>query len=84
MGRLSAILFQDRREAGQRLVPLLRDLGLRDPIVYGLLRGGAAVAAPVGRGRATAVIGTVPATIATGGARPPAVRRDPRPPRARR
>lgn len=40
-------LFRDRREAGQRLVPLLRDLGLRQPIVYALLRGGAAVAVPV-------------------------------------
>ncbi len=50
MGRWSAILFQDRRDAGQRLVPLLKDLGLRDPIVYGLLRGGAAVAAPVAEG----------------------------------
>jgi predicted phosphoribosyltransferase len=40
-------LFRDRREAGERLVPPLRALGLRDPLVYGLLRGGAAVAAPV-------------------------------------
>ncbi|MBR0678913.1 phosphoribosyltransferase [Roseomonas eburnea] len=40
-------LFRDRQEAGERLVPLLRDLGLDRPIVYGLLRGGAAVAAPI-------------------------------------
>jgi predicted phosphoribosyltransferase len=40
-------LFRDRREAGERLVPALRALGLRDPLVYGLLRGGAAVAAPI-------------------------------------
>ncbi|WP_198368544.1 phosphoribosyltransferase [Roseomonas rosulenta] len=40
-------LFRDRRAAGERLVPLLRSLGLNAPIVYGLLRGGAAVAAPV-------------------------------------
>lgn len=40
-------LFRDRREAGERLVPPLRALGLRDPLVFGLLRGGAAVAAPV-------------------------------------
>ncbi len=47
MAHRSAILFQDRRAAGQRLVQPLRDLQLRDPIVYGLLRGGAAVAAPI-------------------------------------
>ena len=47
MARQPAILFQDRRAAGLRLVPLLADLHLRDPIVYGLLRGGAAVAAPI-------------------------------------
>jgi predicted phosphoribosyltransferase len=40
-------LFRDRREAGQRLVPLLRDLVLDRPIVHALLRGGAAVARPV-------------------------------------
>lgn len=50
MAPWSASLFQGRRDAGQRLVPLLRDLGLRDPIVYALLRGGAAVAAPVAEG----------------------------------
>ncbi|MEO3471654.1 phosphoribosyltransferase family protein [Roseomonas sp. CAU 1739] len=47
--RRSGILFPDRRDAGQRLVPLLAGLGLRDPIVYGLLRGGAAVAAPIAK-----------------------------------
>lgn len=41
------MLFRDRREAGERLVPRLRDLALHAPIVYALLRGGAAVAAPV-------------------------------------
>jgi predicted phosphoribosyltransferase len=42
-------LFRDRREAGERLAPLLRDLRLDRPIVHALLRGGAAVAAPVAR-----------------------------------
>lgn len=41
------VLFRDRREAGERLVPPLRELGLGAPVVYALLRGGAAVAAPV-------------------------------------
>lgn len=43
-------LFRDRREAGVRLVPLLAPLGLKDALVYGLLRGGIAVAAPVAEG----------------------------------
>ena len=43
-------LFRDRRDAGERLVPLLRALNLRAPIVYALLRGGAAVALPVAQG----------------------------------
>lgn len=42
-------LFRDRREAGERLAAHLRDLRLDRPIVYALLRGGAAVAAPVAR-----------------------------------
>jgi putative phosphoribosyl transferase len=41
------LLFRNRREAGERLVPLLAALDLKDPLVYGLLRGGIAVAAPV-------------------------------------
>lgn len=45
--RWDATFFRDRREAGERLVPPLRALALRDPIVYALLRGGAAVAAPI-------------------------------------
>lgn len=45
--RRRGTLFRDRQEAGERLAPLLRDLGLDRPIVYGLLRGGAAVAAPI-------------------------------------
>ncbi|GGJ20807.1 phosphoribosyltransferase [Neoroseomonas lacus] len=45
--RRSGILFRDRRDAGEKLVPLLAVLGLTDPIVYALLRGGAAVAAPI-------------------------------------
>ncbi len=44
MGRA---LFRDRREAGERLVAPLRALELAEPLVYALLRGGAAVAAPV-------------------------------------
>lgn len=40
-------LFRDRREAGERLVAPLRALALEHPLVYTLLRGGAAVAAPV-------------------------------------
>ena len=40
-------LFRDRREAGERLAPMVRALGLHEPIVYALLRAGAAVAAPV-------------------------------------
>lgn len=43
------LLFRSRREAGQRLVPLLKALDLRDPLIYGLLRGGIAVAAPVAK-----------------------------------
>lgn len=43
-------LFRDRREAGARLIPLLAPLGLKDALVYGLLRGGIAVAAPVAEG----------------------------------
>ncbi|MBR0670981.1 phosphoribosyltransferase [Neoroseomonas soli] len=40
-------MFRDRQGAGEQLVPLLRALGLEQPIVYALLRGGAAVAAPI-------------------------------------
>lgn len=54
MGR-GAALFRDRREAGERLVPLLRGLGLERPIVYALLRGGAAVAAPIAAGLGAAL-----------------------------
>jgi predicted phosphoribosyltransferase len=45
--RRSGSLFRDRRDAGEKLVPLLAALGLKAPIVYALLRGGAAVAAPI-------------------------------------
>lgn len=48
--RRSGTLFRDRREAGQRLLPLLAELGLKDPIVHALLRGGVAVAAPIAEG----------------------------------
>jgi len=40
-------LFRNRREAGERLVPALRALGLDRPLVFALLRGGVAVAAPI-------------------------------------
>lgn len=40
-------LFRDRREAGERLVARLQALALERPLVYALLRGGAAVAAPI-------------------------------------
>lgn len=43
-------LFRDRWDAGQRLLPLVQGLGLKDPLIYGLLRGGIAVAAPVAEG----------------------------------
>jgi len=45
----AAPVFRDRRDAGQRLVPMLLQLGLDRPIVFALLRGGAAVAAPIAR-----------------------------------
>lgn len=45
--RRGGTFFRDRREAGECLVPPLRALGLRDPVVLALLRGGAAVAAPI-------------------------------------
>lgn len=40
-------LFRDRREAGERLVAPVRALALEQPLVYALLRGGTAVAAPL-------------------------------------
>lgn len=43
-------MFRDRREAGQRLLPLLAELGLKEPVVHALLRGGVAVAAPIAEG----------------------------------
>lgn len=42
-----APFFRDRREGGERLVPLLRELHLAGPVVYALLRGGVAVAVPI-------------------------------------
>lgn len=50
-----ASLFRDRRQAGERLLPLVLGLGLQRPIVFALLRGGAAVAAPVAQALGTAV-----------------------------
>jgi predicted phosphoribosyltransferase len=41
------MLFQDRADAGCQLGRRLRDLGLRDPVVLGLPRGGIPVAAQV-------------------------------------
>lgn len=45
--RRAGALFRDRQEAGERLVPALAALRLERPIVFALLRGGAAVAAPI-------------------------------------
>lgn len=45
--RRAGVLFRDRRDAGERLVPALAALRLERPIVFALLRGGAAVAAPI-------------------------------------
>jgi len=45
--RRAGVLFRDRRDAGERLVPSLAALRLRAPVVFALLRGGAAVAAPI-------------------------------------
>lgn len=42
-------LFRDRREAGHRLVTLIRQLHFDDPLVLGLPRGGVPVAAEVSR-----------------------------------
>lgn len=39
--------FADRRDAGRRLAPHVAALGLHDPVVLGLPRGGVIVAAPV-------------------------------------
>lgn len=39
--------FQDRREAGRRLAPLLADLHAERPVVVGIARGGVLVAAEV-------------------------------------
>ncbi len=41
------MLFQDRADGGRQLGRRLRDLGLRDPVVLGLPRGGVPVAAQV-------------------------------------
>lgn len=42
-------LFRDRREAGQRLARRVASLGVKDPVVLGLPRGGVPVAAEVAR-----------------------------------
>ena len=39
--------FQDRTEAGERLAARVSELGLADPVVYALPRGGVPVAGPV-------------------------------------
>jgi putative phosphoribosyl transferase len=49
-------LFRDRRDAGERLVPLLRGLNLDRPLVFALLRGGAAVAAPIAAALGTRLV----------------------------
>ncbi|WP_341211448.1 phosphoribosyltransferase family protein [uncultured Limimaricola sp.] len=40
-------MYASRTEAGQRLVPLLAEMGLQRPIVFALPRGGVPVAIPV-------------------------------------
>ena len=45
--RRRGALFRDRRDAGERLVPLLAALALKDPAIHALLRGGVAVGAPI-------------------------------------
>ena len=42
--------FRDRREGGVRLVELIEELGLHDPVVLALPRGGVPVAAELARG----------------------------------
>ncbi len=41
------VQFRDRKEAGARLAARLRELGLRQPVVLGIPRGGVSVAAEV-------------------------------------
>lgn len=43
------MVFHDRRRAGSQLGAALRDLGVADPVVLGIPRGGVAVAAEVAR-----------------------------------
>ncbi|MEV7966884.1 phosphoribosyltransferase family protein [Sphaerisporangium sp. NPDC088356] len=45
--RRVSLLFADRAEAGALLAEILADLGLADPVILALPRGGVAVAAPV-------------------------------------
>jgi putative phosphoribosyl transferase len=42
--------FRDRRDGGRRLVEAIEELGLHDPVVLALPRGGVPVAAEVARG----------------------------------
>lgn len=48
-------MFEDRAEAGRRLAAALVPLGLPDPVVLALPRGGVAVAAEVARGLGVAL-----------------------------
>src|SRR3954468_17160082 len=44
---MDLVLYRDRAEAGRRLAEPVRGLGLVDPVVLGLPRGGVVVAAQV-------------------------------------
>ncbi|MDH2424209.1 phosphoribosyltransferase family protein [Sphaerisporangium sp. TRM90804] len=46
-GRRVSLPFADRAEAGEQLAEMLADIGLADPVVLALPRGGVAVAVPV-------------------------------------
>jgi len=48
-GSEAKVVFADRREAGRRLAARLRRLGLIAPLVFGIARGGAVVAAEIAR-----------------------------------
>ncbi|WP_214417207.1 phosphoribosyltransferase [Sphaerisporangium fuscum] len=46
-GRRVSLPFADRAEAGTLLAEMLADIGLADPVILALPRGGVAVAAPI-------------------------------------